>query len=205
MIKFFWFLSHMIFVLSFATVTAASAGADLTGIPLVWKPTDAVSSYDAIDLTVFQNVTFVVHPFNDVRRKPSEIGKNVEKRFSSEVRYVRTRDNVSAWLADRFGEVLSEFEIDVVKTDGTYTLEGDIVKFYVTEESMYKADVGLKMRLLSKSGVVWEGMVTASSTRWGSSYKAENYYEGLSNAVISAVHSLLKDEAFKQAVLKNKK
>jgi hypothetical protein len=195
----------MIFVLSFATVTAASAGADLTGIPLVWKPTDAVSSYDAIDLTVFQNVTFVVHLFNDVRKKPSEIGKNVEKRFSSEVRYVSTRDNVSAWLADRFGEVLSEFEIDVVKTDGTYTLEGDIVKFYVTEESMYKADVGLKMRLLSKSGVVWEGMVTASSTRWGSSYKAENYYEGLSNAVISAVHSLLKDEAFKQAVLKNKK
>ena len=205
MIKVYWFLSQMIFVLSFATVTAVSAGADLTDIPLVWKPTDAVSSYDAIDLTVFQNVTFVVHQFNDVRKKPSEIGKNIEKRSSSDVRYVSTRDNVPAWLANRFGEVLSEFEIDVVKTDGTYTLEGDVVKFYVTEESMYKADVGLKMRLLSKSGVVWEGMVTASSTRWGSSYKAENYYEGLSNAVISAVHSLLKDEAFKQAVLKNKK
>ena len=106
-----------------------------------------------------------------MRKKPSEIGINVEQKSSGKIRYVTTRDNVAEWLTDRFGKILSEFDITVVKSGGTLSLEAEIAKFYVTEKSAYKADIGLKVRLRSKNGdVFWEGMIAVSSNRWGSSY-----------------------------------
>lgn len=178
---------------------------ELLNIPLLWKPTVTVSAMGAIDLTVFQNKSFTIKPFNDLRTNPSEIGKNVEKKLSDKVLLVTTRDNVAAWLTDRVASVLREFEAPVVKEGGTMSLEADIVKFYVTEESVYKADVGLKIRARSKTGdVIWEGMIAVSNQNWGSSYKAENYYEVLSNTCIDAVNALLKSDSFLQAVQKTK-
>ena len=181
------------------------AGSSLLNIPLLWKPTETISALDAIDLTDFQNASFTMKPFNDLRKKPSEIGKNVEKRSFSNIRYVTTRDNVAAWLTDRFGKILSEFDIAVVKDGGALLLEADIVKFYVTEESVYKADIGLKVRIRSKNGdILWEGMIAVSSNRWGRSYNADNYNEALSNACIDVVYNLLKSDSFLQAVKKSK-
>jgi hypothetical protein len=181
------------------------AGSSLLNIPLLWKPTETISARDAIDLTAFQNASFTIKPFNDMRKKPSEIGKNVEKKTPARVLFVTTGENVAAWLTDRFGKILSEFDISVVKDGGTLLLEADIVKFFVTEESVYKADIGLKVRIKSKNGdTLWEGMVAVSSNRWGSSYKADNYYEALSNACIDVVYNLLKSDSFMRAVTKNK-
>jgi hypothetical protein len=181
------------------------ADSSLLNIPLVWKPTETISALDAIDLTAFQNISFTINPFNDLRKKPSEIGKNVEKRISDKIRYVTTRDNVAAWLTDRFGKIISEFDITVVNNGGTLLLEADIVKFYVTEESVYKADIALKIRIRSKNGdVLWEGMASVSSNRWGKSYQADNYNEALSNACIDVVYNLLKSDSFVQAIRKHK-
>jgi len=203
--KLYLTLSLITLVLFCPLCPAPASGAELHNIPLEWKPTETISALDAIDLTVFHNVKFIVKPFNDFRKRPEEIGKNVEKRGTNRILLVTTRDNVAAWLTDRFAKILEEFDIDVVKTGGTLVLDADIVKFFVTEESVYKADVALKVRLKSPSGaVLWEGMTSSNATRFGSSYKAENYFEALSNAAISAVHALLRNEAFKQAVQKNK-
>jgi hypothetical protein len=181
------------------------AGSNLLNIPLLWKPTDTITALDPIDLTVFQNASITIQPFTDVRKKPSEIGINIEQKSSGKIRYVTTRDNVAEWLTDRFEKILSEFDITVVKSGGTLSLEADIAKFYVTEESAYKADIGLKVRLRSKNGnVLWEGMIAVNSNRWGSSYKAENYYEVLSNACIDVAYNLLKNDSFLQAVKKSK-
>ncbi len=181
-----------------------AAGTELRNIPLEWKPTETISAMDAVDLTIFRNVAFVVNPFNDIRKKPEEIGKNVEKRLSDQALPVTTRDNVASWLTGRFAKILEEFEIDVVKSGGAFLIDADIVKFYVTEESTYKADVALKVRVKTPGGaVVWEGLIASSGSRFGSSYKAENYFEALSNATISAVHALLKNDSFKQAIQKN--
>jgi hypothetical protein len=182
------------------------AGSSMLNIPLLWKPTETISSLDAIDLTVFHNAAFTIKPFNDMRKNPAEIGANVEKKASGIIRYVTTRDNVAEWLTDRFGKILSEFDIAVVKDGGALSLEADIVKYYVTEESRYQANVGLKVRLKSKNGeVLWEGMIAATSSRWGSSYKAENFYEALSDVCIDAVYTLLKNDPFLQAVKKANK
>lgn len=174
-------------------------------IPLLWKPTVVISAFGAIDLTAFQNALVTVKPFNDLRMKPSEIGKNIEKKHSGKNLTVTTKDNVAAWLTDKFASILQEFEVPVVAEGGAISLEADIVKFYVTEESEYKANVGLKIRARSKTGaVIWEGMIAVSNTQWGSSYKAENYYELLSNTCIDAVYALLKTDSFLQAVRMNK-
>jgi hypothetical protein len=187
------------------SVTSDYAGSSLLNIPLVWRPTETISALDAIDLTAFHNKSFTVKPFTDLRRKPSEIGKNVENGSLRNTRYVTTRDNVAAWLTDRFGNILSEFDITVVKDGGTLLLEADIIKFYVTEESVYKADIGLKIRVKSKKGdVLWEGVVAVTANRWGKSYTADNYYEALSNACIDVVSNLLKSDSFMQAVKMNK-
>jgi hypothetical protein len=181
------------------------ADSGLLNIPLLWKPTETISALDAIDLTAFHHASFTVKPFNDLRKKPLEIGKNVESKSFGKIRYVTTRDNVAAWFSDRFGKILSEFDISVVKDGGTLSLEADIVKFYVTEESVYKADIGLKVRIRSKKGdVLWEGLVSVTSNRWGKSYQADNYNEALSNACIDVVYNLLRSESFLQAVKMSK-
>jgi len=191
---------------SIAAAHAADSKVELKNISLEWKPTDQVRSFDAIDLTAFVDMPFVIKPFNDVRKKPQEIGKNVERRGTNQDLLVTTKDNVASWLTDRFAQVLTEFGIDVVKKEGSFVLEADIIKFYVTEGSTYRGDVGLKVRLRSakNDAILWEGMVSTSSSRWGSSYKAENYFESLSDATISAVYALLQDETFRQAVRKNR-
>jgi hypothetical protein len=142
-------------------------------------------------------------PFGDVRKNPAEIGKNVEKRDGNRELIVTTKDNVAAWLTERFIHLLREFDVDAANSGGNLVLEADVVKFYVTESSLYKAEIGLKVRLKTPAGAqLWEGLITTSGSRFGSSYKAENYYEVLSNTTIDAVHALLKSEAFVQAVKK---
>jgi hypothetical protein len=178
---------------------------ELKDIPLQWKPTEDVRTLKAIDLSIYSNAHFMIKPFNDLRKKPAEIGVNIEKRLSSQDLLVTTKDNVAQWLTVQFSRTLSDFSIDVVKDKGNLTLEADIIKFMVIEKSVYKAEVALKIRLLSKNKtVIWEDMISEDSTRFGRSYQAANYYESLSNAVIFTVYSLLNNESFQQKVHKEK-
>lgn len=199
---------HIFFVFLVLLVVPAYGGqreVELKDIPLEWKPSDPISSYGAVDLTVYKNVQFVIKPFGDARNRPSEIGNNIEKKFSGRDMLVTTRDNVADWLTGRVTKVLSDFDITVAKNDGGLILEADVVKFFVTEKSTYKADVALKVRLKAKNNtLIWEGLTTGSASRFGKSYKVENYYEALSNATIMAVHGLLKNDAFMAAVQKSR-
>jgi hypothetical protein len=173
-------------------------GAQLKDVSLEWRPSESVTGMDPIDITVFRNKKIVVMPFNDFRSNPAEIGKNVEDRAD---RLVTTKDNVPKWLTDRFVQTLNEFNIKTVKDDGTIILEGDILKFYVTEKSTYKADVALKLRLKSTNGkILWENMIVGKSNKFGTSYKERNYHEGLSNACIDLVYNMLKNDQIVQIV-----
>jgi hypothetical protein len=178
---------------------------ELKDIPLQWKPSEDVRTFRAIDLSVFHDAHFMVKPFTDVRKKPNEIGINIEKRLADRDLLVTTKDNVPQWLTSHFSRTLSNFGIDVVEDKGNFTLQAEVVKFFVTEKTLYKGEVALKIRLLSKSNtVIWEELVSGESTRFGRSYLPDNYYEALSNAVIYAVHYLLKDNSFQRAVQKEK-
>ncbi len=199
-------LVSVVLILVFGSFLYALADEpELKDIPLRWKPTEDVRSLKAIDLSIFKNAHFVIKPFTDLRKKPNEIGINAEKRLSSKDLLVTTKDNVAQWLTYQFSRTLSDFSIDVVKDKGNLTLEGDIVKLFVMEKSVYKGEVALKLKLLSKSNaVLWEEIISGESTRFGRSYLVDNYYESLSNAVIFAVQSLLQNNAFQRAVQKEK-
>jgi hypothetical protein len=182
----------------------AQTGAELKGIPLIWKPTEAINSYGVIDVTAYRNAHFVIRQFTDARNQPANIGINTEKRLSGRDLPVTTKQKVADWLKGRVAKVFSQFGTDVVTAKGTFFVDAAVVKFFVTESFQYDAEVSLKVTLSAKNGaVVWKGTTTGNSTRFGHSYKAENYYEALSNATISAVHGLLNDDSFKLAVLKN--
>ena len=185
--------------------TAEAQPKVLENIQLKWLPTESASSSKGIDLAAFSKARIFVKPFTDLRTNPAEIGTNDEK---SGPRLVTTRDSVADWLTEKFTKVLSATGIRVVTTaaEATVTIEADITKFYVTEKSRYDAEVALKVRVMSKNNeVLWAGMTAGSENRLGRSYKANNYSEALSNASITAIHALLKNEDFKQAVQKGVK
>lgn len=181
-----------------------AAFSELKDIPLEWKPTNAISTYGAIDMTVYKKVRLVVAPFGDARKKPAEIGRNIEKKFAAQNMLVTTKDSVPDWLTFRFARILSDFDLTVVKSDGNLKLEAEVIKFFVTEESTYKAEVSLKVRLKSADNKkIWEGLTTGTASRFGGSFRADNYFEALSDATISSVHNLLKNNSFLVAVHKN--
>ncbi len=183
----------------------ADTYAKLQNIPLVWKPTDDISSFDVIDLTVYENAKFSVASFRDMRKEKTEIGTNVERRSGADAMPVTTKDDVAKWITERFAYILEQFGLEVAPANGNFIVEADILRFYVMEDSVYKADVALKVRVKNAAGeIVWAGITNGSSKRWGSSYKAENYYESLCNAYLEAVHGLLTADTFLQAIRKYK-
>ena len=191
------------FALLVPTVCMAAAFSELKDIPLEWKPTKPVSTYVAIDMTVYKNVRLVITPFGDARKRPSEIGQNIERRLADRDLLVTTKHSVTDWLTYNVTKVLSDFDITVVKTNGNVTLEAEVVKFFVTEKAIYQAEVSMKVKLKSAANqVIWEEMITGNASRFGGSYRAENYYEALSDATISAIHNMLKNDSFVKAVQK---
>lgn len=182
---------------------AGDARPRLQDIPLVWKPTDDIASFDVIDLTAYDNTTFTIMPFRDMRKDRAEIGKNVEGRSGGEALPVTTKDDVAKWMTERFSHIMEQFGLELAPANGNFIVEADILKFYVLEDSVYKAEVSLKVKVKDAKGEsVWAGITNGSAKRWGSSYKAENYYESLGNACLEAVHGLLTADTFMQAIRK---
>ena len=198
-------LCLVVCIVSVAPGFGASTPPPLKNIPLEWKPTEAIDSYGAIDASAYRHAHFVIKPFSDARQNPAEIGVNIEKRFSGQDMRVTTQQKVAGWLTAQCATAFSQFGLDVVSNKGTFVVDAAVVKFFVTEDSEYHGAVSLAVTLTTKNGkIVWKGATTGSATRFGHSYAAENYYEALSNATISAVHGLLNNDSFRLAVLNNK-
>jgi len=172
----------------------------LKDISLKWKPRNSVSSLDPIYTSTFRNQRVVIAAFTDARKNPAEIGKNNEKKGREFNLIVTTKDNVPLWLTDRFTRLLNELGIQTVKDNGTLLIEAEVLKFYVTEESLYQANVAMKIKIKAPAGrLLWEGMVEGTSKRFGRSYKEENYHESLGDACVSLVINFFKNEQVRRA------
>jgi hypothetical protein len=170
----------------------------LENIPLVWKPTTSVAKLGAVDLTGLANSKLQIDPVTDNRSDPGFIGQNSEKQPA---RKVTTPDNVSAFVTDHMRKLFGSGGINVVDSGGTTVLKSEIQQFFVEETETYKGDVRLKVTLSDASGKqLWTGITGGTSTRFGRSYKAENYYETLSDSVIEAVYNLLQNPGFRAAL-----
>jgi hypothetical protein len=181
------------------TAAASAPKADkLENIPLVWKPTTSVTSMGSVDLTDLENANLQVDRLADNRENRGFIGQSGEKQPP---RKVTTPDDVSAFVTDHMKSLIARAGINVVDSGGTATLKGEIKQFFVDENETYKGDVVLRLTLTNPSGkVLWTGTTGGSANRFGRSYKAENYYETLSDALIDATYHLLQDPGFRKAL-----
>jgi hypothetical protein len=183
-----------------AAATTAAKRDKLEGIPVVWKPTTNVAAVGAVDLTGLTNVKVQVARLGDKRDDPGLIGENREKQPP---RKVTTPDDVAGFVTDHVKSLMRGAGVNVVDGGGSATVKGEIQQFFVAETDTYKGDVRIHFSVTNAAGkVTWNGVVGGSSTRFGRSYKDENYYETLSDSLIDATYNLLKTPAFRDALLR---
>jgi hypothetical protein len=170
-------------------------------VPLAWKPTTKIAELGAVNLTGITGVKLQVSPLTDARPDPQIVAENREDESKGKVYSVKTSSNVAEFATAHLGAVLKEAGLEVVKEGGDVTLGGEVTQFLVTEKDTYVGDVRLKLKLTGKDGKeLWTGIGGGAGKRWGRSYKLENYHEVLSDSLLEAAVSLMKDEGFRKGL-----
>jgi len=191
-------LKRLVFVALLAVSGSAMASKDLSNIPLVWSPTQSFAEFGAVDLNGIGNVKVQFNGFTDVRKNPALIAENHE---DDRVRQVTTKDNVASFVTDHVKDTFSKAGINVVDTGGDFVVSGEIRDLFVNETDQYVGNITVYVTLTDASGkVVWQGVAGGGANNFGRSYKADNYYETLSNAVLKLSNSLLNSPGFHGAL-----
>ncbi|HET6555040.1 MAG TPA: hypothetical protein VFG49_16060 [Dyella sp.] len=177
---------------------SASASKALTDIPLVWSPTQSFAEFGAIDLNGIGNVKVQFNAFTDARKNPPLIAENHEKEAA---RQVTTRDNVASFVTDHVKETFGKAGLNVVDAGGDVIVNGELRDFFVNETDQYVGNVTVYVTATNAAGkILWQGVAGGGATNFGRSYKADNYYETLSNAVLKLSNSLLNSPGFHGAL-----
>ena len=196
-------LNITIACLTFLGSATAFGAADLLNIPLKWTPTSTLVSMGTIDLSG-NIVTTSIHfeALTDARQNPSLIAENRED--ANKFRQVTTTSDVAAFVTDHFRESLHSAGLNIVDGAADVTISGELRQFFVTETSTYKGEVSVILHVKNSAGKdLWTGVVGGDSTRFGRSYKADNYYETVSDMVLRASYNLLSNQGFRDALQKH--
>ncbi len=180
----------------------AFAAAPLNNIPLQWRPTSALGAMGTIDLSG-ATVTTKIHfePLTDARQNPALVAENREK---AEVRPMTTSSDVAAFVTDHLKDSVREAGLNVVDAEADVDVSGEIRKFFVAETDTYNGEISLFIHIKDKNGKeLWTGIVGGDATRFGRSYKAENYFEVMSDMVLRATYNLLSSGDFRAALAKH--
>jgi hypothetical protein len=174
------------------------ASTGLENIPLLWKPTTGMFSIGSAELAELQNARLQIDPVIDKRENTAVIGRNREEQTP---RQVTTLDDVSAFVANRMKALMSAAGIKVVDSGGTAVLKTELRQFFVDETDTYQAEVILRVTLTGPDGnVLWSGLTSGASARRGRSFRADNYYETLSDSLVGAAQQLIQNPGFRKAL-----
>ncbi|WP_109126118.1 DUF4136 domain-containing protein [Dyella sp. C11] len=191
-------LKRIVLLAMLAVSGNAMASKDLSNIPLEWTPTQSFAEFGAIDLNGIGDVKVQFNAFTDARKNPALIAENHEK---EPVRQVTTKDNVAAFVTDHVKDTFSKAGIKVVDNGGDVIVSGEVRDFFVNETDQYVGNVTVYITLTNASGkVLWQGVAGGGATNFGRSYKADNHYETLSNAVLKLSNSMLNSPGFHGAL-----
>jgi hypothetical protein len=181
---------------------AFARGEPLQNIPLKWTPTATLAEWGAVDVSGPMAAAKIrVDAFADTRDKPSLVGENREN--ADKIRQVTTSGDVAAFVTDHLKEGLRGAGLSIVDSAGDLTISGEIRRFFVTEVNTYGGEISVLIHLKNSAGKeLWSGVIAGDSTRWGRSYNAGNYYETMSDMVLSATHNLLANAGFHDALAK---
>jgi hypothetical protein len=184
-------LASLLLGVSFA---ASSKTKLLEHIPLQWRPTSDLRLGTA-QMTV---LPVTVATFTDGRDNKELIGENRE---DHDVKPVTTTDDVGAFVSTHIRQLFDQAGIKTVDSNGAVTLKGEVKKFFVREGNTYESEVAIHLTAIDQDGkTLWNGLASGVATRFGRSYKAENYFEVLSDAVVNTVSSMLQAADFQKAI-----
>jgi hypothetical protein len=166
----------------------------LTHMPLQWRPTSELASGTTdMDATLIRFETF-----QDVRNDKEKVGENLEEDPS---RPVTTTDDVGSFVSSHMRQLFERAGLKTVEGDAAVMIKGEVRQFFARETSMYNSQVEVRLTLVDRDGnTIWKGLASGEAKRFGRSYRIENYYEVLSDAVVNTVSSLLRSAEFRQAL-----
>ena len=176
------------------SLVASSQPKLLEHIPLEWKPTSSLR----LGTTQMTASTVTIGTFTDGRDNKEAIGENRE---DSNPKPVTTTADVGAFVAVHIRQLFDQAGIKTVDSSGAVLIKGEVTKFFVREGNTYKSEVALQLVVSDADGkTLWKGLASGEATRFGRSYKAENYYEVLSDALVNTVISMLQAPEFQRAL-----
>jgi hypothetical protein len=166
----------------------------LEHVPLQWKPTSELK----LGTMEVSQVPIQFETFQDARDDKQAIGENLE---DDKPKPVTTTDDVGAFVSSHIRELFDRAGLKTVDGNGAVTIKGEVKQFFVRETATYKSEVTVHLTVVGHGGrTLWSGLASGDATRFGRSYKLENYYEVLSDAVVNAVSSMLESAEFKKAL-----
>lgn len=176
------------------TLSAQARTVLLQNVPLQWKPTSE------LQLSTMQMPSGPIQfeTFQDERNKKEAIGENLE---DEQPKPLTTTDDVGAFVGSHMRALFEHAGLKTVDNDGAIRIKGEVRQFFVTETATYKSVVVVHLTVADRAGkTLWSGLASGDATRFGRSYKLENYYEVLSDAIVNTVSSLLESAEFQKAL-----
>jgi hypothetical protein len=166
----------------------------LTHMPLQWRPTSELAS----GTTDMEATTIRFETFQDVRNDKEKVGENLE---DAALKPVTTADDVGAFVSSHMRQLFDRAGLKTVDDDAAVTVKGEVRQFFARETSTYNSQVEVQLTVVDRDGnTIWKGLASGEATRFGRSYKVENYYEVLSDAVVNTVSSMLRSAEFRKAL-----
>jgi hypothetical protein len=184
--------------LTLVAVTLTAYGAKLLEhVPLQWKPTSQLSTFGTTETA---KLPIQFETFKDARDKPELIGENREDE-GKPPKPVTTSDDVGAFVSTHMRELFTKAGLNTVDSDGAVVVKGEVKQFFVAETNTYEGSVAVHLTLVGHDGkTLWSGTASGDAKRFGRSYKAENYYEVLSDSVVNTASSMLQSAEFQKAL-----
>ena len=189
-----------VLLLSCLPVLVHASDKNMNGVPLAWTPTSTLAeSMGPLNLLPLAGAKIWIQPFADTRPDKALVGENQER---SVALTITTKDDVAAFLREHLAALYKEAGLPMAATaeEATAVVSVEVLRCKVTEKDTYKGELSLLMEVKAGGKPVWRGTVMGEATRWGRSYKLENYYEAISDSLMDAVGKSLKSDAFLKAL-----
>lgn len=206
----FWMLS-LCFML-FTGCAATRRNGDGASVPekvkltgLDWRPTMKASDLHEDAISLYRSVTVTIVAFEDVRENVSVIGKVPEDmRVRDTFIPVVTKRNVAKWCKGALQKSFGMMGIPIAAGKGQLLLEVDLTGMMISDDITQSATVGLRVSArTAEDMLVWEGRISGSSDLYTKPKDSNGISECLSNTVLVTLENLLKEQSFRDAVVKS--
>lgn len=179
-----------------ASAVNAQAAKLLVDVNLLWKPTTELVEMSKL---VKNKTSSLKVELSDKRAvEPlTRIGQNTEEPKS--FLPVETKENIATFVQQHLSDTFEKVDLQIKEDHPDYILAGDIKEFFSAETNTYAGILTIHFYLKTGGKTIWEKVISGKNSRFGRSYKYDNYMESLSDSIIDTAYKVLENEEFKTA------